>query len=56
MQYANKEDRGLLTPKTLSDAIRHHLYDNVLYATEYAPGHKVKQERILVDERYPAKV
>jgi len=41
-----------LNDKDLSNAIRHHLYDNVLYATT----EPIKQERILYQERYPAKI
>ncbi len=52
IKYAYEKE-GRLTPKLFSTAVRHHLYDNVLYCTEDSP---IIQERQLVDERYPAKL
>jgi len=54
ISYAQKKENNYeLTPNILSTAIRHHLYDEVLYAVNQP---LVKSERIIVDERYPAKV
>ena len=52
IKYAYEKD-GRLTPKLFSTAVRHHLYDNVLYSTEDSP---IIQERQLIEERYPAKI
>ena len=49
-RYAFDKGREL-TPTILSTAIRHHLYEEVLYNTgEYS------QERQIVNERYPSKI
>ncbi len=40
-----------LTPNVLSTAIRHHLYEEVLYHT----GKSSEEDRLIVNERYPAK-
>ena len=50
VEYAN-ENFGNLDPKTFSTAVRHHLYENVLYATN---GNSKSEN--FIEERYPSKV
>ena len=57
IRYARQGHGGILTPQAISDAVRHHLYDNVLYATEDSSRDNSRTgERILAKERYPSKV
>lgn len=56
IRYANEKGEGRLTPRILSDAIRHHLYDEVLYAVDSYDKTPDKHGRISMDERYPAKI
>jgi anaerobic magnesium-protoporphyrin IX monomethyl ester cyclase len=49
VKYASERGDGHLTPNVLSTAVRHHLYDEVLYTTR-------GQERPNMDERYPPKI
>ena len=52
VEYSMKQAHRTLTRDVLSTAIRHHLYDNVLYDTG---NDKVHSERISLRERYPVK-
>ncbi len=56
IEYAHSRGNGILDPKILSTAIRHHFYDNILYGIERATEDNVKYHRIISHERYPAKV
>ena len=59
VRYSKEKTNGKqninLDSKTLSTAVRHHLYDNVLYSTDDSEITNTL-ERIIVKERYPAKV
>ena len=60
IKYSNEENNKNLDSKLLSTAIRHHLYDNVLYSTDdfeqKNEDEKSMESRIIAHERYPAKV
>src|SRR3989344_475226 len=49
VKYAHEKGNGHLESKLLSTAVRHHLYDEVLYHVDH-------QERSIYQERYLAKV
>jgi anaerobic magnesium-protoporphyrin IX monomethyl ester cyclase len=54
--YGNELSEGSLTTPVLSRAVRHHLYDEVLYEVGSIYSEEESSPRILTAERYPAKL
>lgn len=52
VRYAEQGDKRI-SPKILSTAVRHHLYDEVLYSTDNS---RIESSRVNFRERYPSKV